>query len=222
MSDMETKNVSREDGGQGGQRLTRAVTETVERLGYECVHVGTKGGAGGLNLQVLIDSLGGITVDDCETVSKSLNRMLDDADFPELEGRYYLEVSSPGVERPLFTLEQYERFRGREARLRLNEPLEGRKSLTGKISATTGEGITLYVSEEERDIFIPFHLVKGGNLVFRPDGQFTRTGRSAKLRRPAVSEQDAERPTNARMEPQNPRKGGKRPSAKKKCREEDL
>ena len=191
MSEMEKENVSREDGGQGGQRLTRAVTETVERLGYECVHVGMKGGAGGLNLQVLIDSLGGITVDDCETVSKSLNRMLDGADFPELEKRYYLEVSSPGVERPLFTLEQYERFLGQEARLRLNEPLEGRKSLTGKISATTREGVTLYVSEEERDIFVPFPLIKGGNLVFR-------------------------------MESQGPRKGGKRPSAKKKCREEDL
>ncbi len=178
---METENGEQES----GQRLTLAVTETVERLGYECVHVGMKGGPGGLNLQVLIDSLGGITVDDCETVSRSLNRMLDGTEFPGLEGRYYLEVSSPGVERPLFTPEQYGRFLGREARLRLNEPLQGRKSMTGTISAADDQGVTLYVAEEERDIVVPFHLIKGGNLVFR-------------------------------MEPQNPRKGGKRPSANRK------
>ena len=191
MNEMETGTVGCEDGEQGRQRLPRAVGETVERLGYECVHVGMKGGPHGLSLEVLIDSLGGITVDDCETVSKSLNRMLDGANFPELEGRYYLEVSSPGVERPLFTLEQYGRFLGREARLRLQEPLEGRKSLTGTISAAEGEGVTLYVAEEERDIFVPFPQIKGGNLVFR-------------------------------MESQGPRKGGKRPSAKKKPREEEL
>ena len=207
MSEMETENVSRENGERGGQRLTRAVEETVERLGYECVHVGMKGGPHGLSLEVLIDSLGGITVDDCETVSKSLNRMLDGANFPELEGRYYLEVSSPGVERPLFTMEQYGRFLGREARLRLQEPLEGRKSLTGTISAAEGEGVTLYVAEEERDIFVPFHLIKGGNLVYRPDGQPTRTDRSAARRRSAVSEQDAGRLAEVRPDAQLKRTG---------------
>ncbi|MCR4819252.1 MAG: ribosome maturation factor RimP [Fretibacterium sp.] len=176
MSEMDSDNVDWGDGVQEGQSLPRAVKETVEQLGYECVHAGMRGGPGGVSLQVLIDSLGGINVDDCEIVSKSLNRMLDGANFPELEGRYYLEVSSPGVERPLFTLEQYGRFLGREARLRLNEPFEGRKSLTGTISAAEGEGVTLYVAEEERDIFVPFNLIKGGNLVFRTESQRPRKG----------------------------------------------
>ncbi|MBR1672785.1 MAG: ribosome maturation factor RimP [Fretibacterium sp.] len=172
---METKSVE-----QDGQRLTFAVTEVVERLGYECVHVGTKGGPGGLNLQVLIDSLGGIAVDDCEKVSQALNRMLDSEAFPVLEGRYYLEVSSPGLERPLFTPEQYGRFRGREARLRLNEPLEGRKSMTGTIEAVDEEGVTLYIAEEERKVFAPFRLIKGGNLVFRFDAQNPRKPRGGR------------------------------------------
>ena len=58
---------------------------------------------------------GGIAVSDCETVSRAVNRFLDENDIPELEGRYYLEVSSPGVERPLFTPEHYARFQRREA-----------------------------------------------------------------------------------------------------------
>ena len=87
--------------------------------------------------------------------------------FPELEGRYYLEVSSPGVERPLFTPEHYARFRGREARIRLAEPMGGRKGLTGEILSADEDSVVLFVPDEEREIAVPFGNIRSGSLVFR-------------------------------------------------------
>ena len=141
----------------------------VAGLGYECVHVSIKSDFGKLRLQILIDTLGGINVDDCEAVSKRVNRFLDDSqDLPELDkGRYYLEVSSPGVERPLYKLEDYERFSGREARIRLAKPIEGRKTFTGELLGTDEGSVRLMCDGTER--LIPFEDIKGANLVYRFD-----------------------------------------------------
>lgn len=143
------------------------IEHIVTHLGYECVHVSIKSDFGKLRLQILIDTLGGINVEDCETVSKHVNKYLDESpDIPELDkGRYYLEVSSPGIERPLYKLEDYERFSGKEARLRLAKPLEGRKSFTGIILGLDGDNVKLLCENEEKHI--PFNSIKGGNLVYR-------------------------------------------------------
>ena len=153
------------------------IEEIITRLGYECVHVGIKNDFGKLRLQILIDTLGGINVDDCELVSKRVNKFLDESpDLPELEkGRYYLEVSSPGVERPLYKLGDYERFSGREARLRLSSPIEGRKTFTGKILGIDGEAVKILCEDEER--LIPFANIKGANLVYRFEDDKNRTKR---------------------------------------------
>ena len=149
------------------ESLERPIRELVERLGYECVHVGVGTDSAQRRVRVLIDSLGGIAVSDCETVSRAVNRFLDENDIPELEGRYYLEVSSPGVERPLFTPEHYARFRGREARIRLTEPMGGRKGLTGEILSADEDSVLLFVPDEEREIAVPFGNIRSGSLVFR-------------------------------------------------------
>ena len=149
------------------EEFLKQIEAIVERAGYECVHVGIRTDFGKMKIQVLIDSLGGINVDDCELVSKQVNKFLDDnPDLPELDkGRYYLEVSSPGVERPLYKLSDYERFQGREARIRLNGLLEGRKTFTGIINSISEGHVNLLCNEEEK--LIPFELIKGGNLVYR-------------------------------------------------------
>ena len=145
------------------------IEHIVTGLGYECVNVSIKSDFGKLRLQILIDTLGGINVDDCEAVSKRVNKFLDESpEVPELEkGRYYLEVSSPGVERPLYKLGDYERFSGREARLRLSSPIEGRKTFTGKILSVEGETVKLMCEDGEK--LIPFANIKGANLVYRFD-----------------------------------------------------
>lgn len=139
----------------------------VTRLGYECVYVGIRTDFGRMKVQILIDTLGGINVEDCELVSKQVNKFLDEnADMPELDkGRYYLEVSSPGIERPLYKLNDYERFHGREVRIRLCEFLEGRKTFTGLISGIDNGNVILSCNDGEKSI--PFEIIKGGNLVYR-------------------------------------------------------
>ena len=151
------------------EKFLEQIASIVERSGYECVHVGIRTDFGKMKVQILIDTLGGINVDDCELVSKRINKFLDEnQDLPELDkGRYYLEVSSPGVERPLYKLGDYERFQGREARIRLNGLLEGRKTFTGIIHSVNENSIILLCDDVEKQI--PFDLIKGGNLVYRFD-----------------------------------------------------
>ena len=113
----------------------------------------------------MVDSLGGINIGDCEKISKALNRRLDAQDSEELNERYYLEVSSPGLERPLFKPNDYERFSGREARIRTQELIGGRKTHTGFIRASDETSVTL---ETERGVEnIPFSAVTRAALVFR-------------------------------------------------------
>lgn len=143
------------------------IENIVTGLGYECVHTGIRNEAGKLRLQILIDTLGGINVDDCERVSKRVNKFLDESpDIPETgKSRYYLEVSSPGVERPLYKLNDYERFSGKEARLRLSDPIEGRKTFTGIIIGINDGCVELKCEDDTYSI--PFTNIKGANLVFR-------------------------------------------------------
>ncbi len=147
--------------------FTQNIEQIITRLGYECVHVGIKTDFGRMKVQILIDTLGGINVEDCELVSGHVNKFLDEnSDMPELDkGRYYLEVSSPGIERPLYKLTDYERFTGKEVRVRLSELLEGRKTFTGIIKGVEDDEVILSCEDEDRNI--AFEIIKGGNLVYR-------------------------------------------------------
>ena len=143
------------------------IESIISGLGYECVHVSIKNDYGKIRLQILIDTLGGINLDDCELVSKRVNKFLDETlDQPGLnKGRYYLEVSSPGIERPLYKLGDYESFSGQEARLRLNTPLEGRKTFTGILAGVRADNVI--INCEDGQYSIPFTDIKGANLVYR-------------------------------------------------------
>jgi ribosome maturation factor RimP len=101
-------------------------------MGYEALGVEhIAAGGGHAVLRVYIDHPDGITVDDCETVSRQLSGMLDVED--PISGQYDLEVSSPGVDRPLFTIEQMRRHQGQRARIRLDRKLDGRRNFEGEI-----------------------------------------------------------------------------------------
>lgn len=112
-------------------------------------------------LRIFIDHEAGITVDDCETVSRQV------ADVLEVEqavaGEYTLEVSSPGVDRRLFTLAHHQDFIGSPVSLRLRAPVEGRRRFKGELLEVDGEEILLAVDGER--FRIPFHLVEKSKLV---------------------------------------------------------
>ena len=149
------------------ENFLKQIEDIVTSLGYECVNVAIRSEFGRLKLQILIDTLGGINAGDCETVSGHVSSFLDSFDgVPELDkGRYYLEVSSPGIERPLYKLQDYERFHGRQARVRLAAPVEGRKTFTGIIQGVMNESLKILCEDGEK--VIPFSSIRGGNLVYR-------------------------------------------------------
>ena len=150
--------------GARKEEWVREIGRIVEGMGYECVHVGMGSDSGSPVMRVFIDSLGGIDVSDCERVSKAVNRFLDARDDPELGGRYYLEVSSPGLERPLFEPKDYARFGGKQARIRTHQPLDGRKTFTGVIGPSDETSVTLMTDEGER--IVRFDEIARAKLVF--------------------------------------------------------
>jgi ribosome maturation factor RimP len=128
-------------------KLTNLLRPLVEDLGYE--FVGLEHGSNPKDpvLVIYIDKEDGIAVEDCERVSREVAALLDVED--PIPGRYNLEVSSPGLDRPLFTLEQFEQFSGEVARISLYAPLAGRRKFKGKILGTEGDQVKLALDDSE-------------------------------------------------------------------------
>ncbi|MCA1854126.1 MAG: ribosome maturation factor RimP, partial [Beggiatoa sp.] len=103
----------------------------------------------------------GITLHDCERVSRQLGGILDVED--PLRGAYTLEVSSPGLDRPLYHLEHYARFMGRRVRMELKHPMAGRRRFVGLVAAVDGDGVR--ITEGGRDYSIPLVMIHKARLV---------------------------------------------------------
>lgn len=143
--------------------LQDLIEPIVEQQGYELVRVLTMGGETNPTLQVMIDTLNGknITVDDCAKVSRALSDMLDEKD--PIKDKYSLEVSSPGLDRPLTKLAHFERWTGYEVKLETEEKIENRKRFKGKVLKVAGQDIVL--ADEKAEYTIPFTAVSKAKLV---------------------------------------------------------
>lgn len=148
--------------------LVKTLEETIGQSGYECMDVELTHEAGRSVLRVVIDSIAGIGVEDCEKVSRILGELQEEIE-PLFKGRYFLEVSSPGLERPLRKLEDFSRFQGSIVRVQLRETLDGQRNIKGKIDSLDGDKITL-VTKEGNPVIFPFDLIRKANLVF--EGKF--------------------------------------------------
>lgn len=112
-------------------------------------------------LRIYIDSEPGVTIDDCERASRQISAVLDVED--PLPGEYTLEVSSPGLDRPLFHLGQYEGFIGEVVNLRLRTPLNGRRKFKGRLESAGDDQVSLTVDNEL--VEIPFQQIEKANVV---------------------------------------------------------
>jgi ribosome maturation factor RimP len=106
----------------------------------------------------------GVTIDDCQAVSRDVGTALD-VHEDLIPGHYRLEVSSPGLERPLVKLDDFERFRGREAKLRVKTPIDGRRKFQGRLLGVDGDVVTL--EQDGRPVQLPFGDIDRANLVYR-------------------------------------------------------
>lgn len=126
------------------QVLAQRIAPALDELGLECPGIEWAPGRGEGLLRVYVDREGGtVTVDDCEAASREISALLD-VDDP-IAGHYLLEVSSPGLDRPLFSAEQFARFIGEEAKVTLKLPREGRRRLRGRIAEVQGDRIRMEV-----------------------------------------------------------------------------
>ena len=123
--------------------LARLLEPRIERLGYEMADLEVKlGGRGGV-VRVFIDHPDGISLDDCEKVSRVISALLDVED--PLPGHYNLEVSSPGLDRKLTKKEHFQRFTGETVKVRMRFPVEGRRRFRGTLVSSDDENIVVEV-----------------------------------------------------------------------------
>lgn len=130
--------------------------------GIELVHVEYQREPGGRILRLYIDKPGRVTVDDCANVSRQVGDLLDV--YLEGTATYNLEVSSPGIERPLGKRSDYERFEGKEAKIAIRRPLNGQKNFRGVLLGASGEEVELRM-EDGRTVAIPFGEITKARLV---------------------------------------------------------
>jgi ribosome maturation factor RimP len=144
-------------------KIEEIAGRVAEPLGIEIVEIELKGGGRNQCLRVSIDKPEGVTHTDCETVSRQLGEELDADDL--IPAHYTLEVSSPGVERKLFKLKDFERFAGQKAKVVLREPVENLKTLEGRLSGVEDGRIALELAGGNRVQF-PLTQVERANLKF--------------------------------------------------------
>jgi ribosome maturation factor RimP len=147
-------------------RVADAVAATVADLGYDLVRVQVQGRQRP-RLQLMIERIdgGAMTVDDCASVSRSVSAVLDVAD--PIGGAYTLEVSSPGIDRPLIRVADYDRFAGCEARVELSRLIDGRRRLQGRLLGTDHDVVRIDVAGDERRV--AFADIQRAKLVLTDD-----------------------------------------------------
>lgn len=153
---------------EGPARIVADLVEPVlEDMGYRLVRVRMTGQAG-RTLQIMAERPdGSMSVDDCASVSRVVSPLLDVED--PIEGEYTLEVSSPGLDRPLVRLSDFTRWAGHEAKMELTRPIDGRRRFRGILKGATGGAVSLIVEDEpSRDrveLVVPFEDIAEAKLV---------------------------------------------------------
>ena len=148
-------------------RLERHISDLAQPvaadLGFELVRVRLTGGAK-KTLQIMAERADGtMNAEDCASFSRALSVVLDAAD--PIAGDYILEVSSPGIDRPLTREKDYQRFAGHEAKLELAQLMEGRKRFRGHLAGFENGHVLIDLDGEEETALIPFDLIAAAKLV---------------------------------------------------------
>ncbi len=144
-------------------RLLALIEPAAADLGYEIVRIRVMG-ARRKTLQIMAETPDGrMNSGDCEKLSRGLSPLLDAED--PMTGEYYLEVSSPGIDRPLTRLQDFERWAGWQAKLELDRLVEGRKRWTGVLAGIEDDNVCLDVEGEEDTALIPFAWIATAKLV---------------------------------------------------------
>lgn len=146
-------------------RILEMLDPVAEAAGYEIVRLRLMGGTVQRRLQIMAERAvdGDMNVEDCARLSRAISQVLDAAD--PISGEYLLEVSSPGVDRPLTRLKDFETFEGYEARLELDRMAEGRKRFKGLLAGVEDGNVAIDLEGEEHTALVPFGWIVEAKLV---------------------------------------------------------
>lgn len=142
-------------------KLVEMLTAPVEALGYRLWGIDYVQAGKHSTVRVYIDSDDGISIDDCAEASRQISAVMDVED--PIATAYTLEVSSPGVDRPLFTAEQYIMYLGEEVKVLLNMPVNGSRKLKGAVTKVEGQMLSLQV--DGKDVLVALDNIRKGNLI---------------------------------------------------------
>ncbi|MEI6439451.1 MAG: ribosome maturation factor RimP [Alphaproteobacteria bacterium] len=144
-------------------KLLELLDPVVEAAGYEIVRLRLMGGEHARRLQIMAETPSGdMNVEDCAILSRAMAEILDAAD--PITGEYTLEVSSPGVDRPLTRLKDFVTFEGHEARLELDRVAEGRKRFKGVLAGIEDDQVAIDLEGEEATALVPFSWIVEAKL----------------------------------------------------------
>ena len=151
------------------RRIADIIQPVIEGLGFELVRIRLMGGKIH-TLQIMADRPeGGIVVEDCATISTALSAVLDVED--PLEDEYVLEVSSPGIDRPLTRLKDFAMWEGYEARIETTELIDGRRRFKGMLAGVEGEEVLIEIEDQGADVTIglQFDWLSDAKLILTDD-----------------------------------------------------
>jgi len=145
--------------------LTKLIEPHATAMGLKLVRVAMFGGKSDPTLQVMAErpDTRQLVIEDCAELSRRLSDMLDEVD--PIEEAYRLEVSSPGIDRPLTRLADYADWAGFDARLKLSETIEGRKQVDGRLGGLEGETVIIVTPKTHETLHIPFTSIASAKLL---------------------------------------------------------
>ena len=142
--------------------IRKYILTLLPALHLELVEIQFRKEGHGWVLRIFIDHADGVSLEHCAKVSREVSAYLDVEDL--IDHAYHLEVSSPGLERPLYSLQDFVKHTGKNAKVKLREPIEGQKVYTGEIAGASGEEIFMIV-EKKKEIRFTFSLVSKARLA---------------------------------------------------------
>lgn len=143
------------------EKVQQAAARVAKENDLELVHAETVGNIANLTVRVFIDKPGGVTHEDCSLASRQLGEILDAEDF--IPSSYLLEVSSPGLERGLYSLKDFEKFAGSKAKVRTKTAFNGQRNFRGRIAGIEGEEV-IFDDKTNGSVRFPYNAVAKANL----------------------------------------------------------
>ncbi|KQQ67600.1 ribosome maturation protein RimP [Pseudomonas sp. Leaf127] len=143
------------------EQLQAILAPVVEALGYQCWGIEFISQGRHSLLRIYIDKENGVLVEDCEIVSRQISGVLDVED--PISSEYTLEVSSPGMDRPLFSIEQFAAHAGQQVKIKLRSPFDGRRNFQGVLRGVEEQDVVVQVDSNE--YLLPIDLIDKANII---------------------------------------------------------